>query len=178
MATETTSNSERKFQGKLINLRLDTQVLEDGKTFTREVVEHRGAVGIIPVLDDGSVVMVRQFRPAVGEELLEIVAGTLEEGENPDECAVRELAEETGLKAERMECVLFAWLAPGYSTEGMHFYIARGLSEAHAEADEDEDIKVERVPLDEVIGMIATGLIRDSKSVAGLLLADRLLRSA
>lgn len=173
--TEKLLSSRRVYDGRVINLRVDTVELPDGRTTTREVVEHHGAVAIVPLLDDGRVVLVRQYRRAVGEELLEIPAGTLEQGEDPDECAVRELAEETNYRAGRMERMYFTYLAPGYSSEGMHAYLARDLEPCQGTPDQDEWIDVERVPLAEAVGMIRNGAIKDAKSVAGILMASLLL---
>ncbi len=174
--SETTLKSERIYSGGLIGLRIDTVGFPNGKTGTRAIVEHRGAVCIVPVLNDGRIVLVRQYRTAVGEELLEVPAGTLNPGEGADDCAARELIEETNYEAGRLEKILFTWLAPGYSTEAMHYYLARDLTPCEGQQDEDEFVEVELVAPERVWEMIFRGEIKDAKTVAALLVARRLLK--
>jgi len=164
-------SSEPIYSGRVINLRVDKIAMEDGRVATREVIEHHGAVGIVPVMDDGRVILVRQFRYAVGEDLLEIPAGTLHPGEEPAACAARELVEETNHQATRIEKILFTYLAPGYSNEGMHYYLATGLQPCEGQQDEDEHVEIEIVTMADALGMIENGNVRDAKSVAGLLVA-------
>jgi ADP-ribose pyrophosphatase len=113
---EETTGSERIYEGRIINLRVDTVRLPSGRESKREVIEHKGAVCIVPVLDDGRVMLVRQFRKASGQSLLEVPAGGLEEGESPEQCAARELMEECGFRPGKLVPIYEAFLAPGYST--------------------------------------------------------------
>jgi ADP-ribose pyrophosphatase len=149
--------------------------MPDGKETKREVVEHHGAVAIVPRLDSETVLLIRQFRQAVGEVLLEIPAGTLEDGEDPDDCAARELEEEIGYTAGTMRRMFSQYLAPGYSNEVLHAYFAEGLVQTQTHADEDEEIEVVPVKVSDIEPMILDGRIKDAKSIAALLVALRLL---
>ena len=173
---EKTLESKRIYDGRIVSLRVDTVELPNGKKAMREIVEHHGAVAIVPILDTREVVMVRQFRQAAGEILLEIPAGTLGVGEDPEACAHRELIEETGYQASEMTRLFGSYLSPGYSNEMLHTYLATGLSEFPGELDEDEFVEVVRVDLDDVMGMIRRGEIEDAKSICGCLLAECMLR--
>jgi len=161
--------STRIYEGSVVSLRRDTLLLPSGKRFDREVVEHRGAVAAVPLLDEDTVVLVRQYRHAAGEFLLEIPAGTLKINEDPEDCMKRELIEETGYRARRLEKLLTLFLAPGYSNELMHIYLATGLVEAGARPDEDEFIEVVKLGLSEVLKMILDSKIRDAKTTCGIL---------
>jgi len=158
-----------------LNLRVDHVAWPDGKTHLREVVEHRGAAAIVPVTQDKNVVLVRQYRYAVGTELLEIPAGTLEPGETPKECAVRELEEETGYKAREFKKIMEVFMVPGYSTEKITLYLAEGLVKSKMQTEEDEKITVETIPLDSALDKVRSGEICDAKSVCGLLRASEIL---
>ena len=142
---ERCTSTTRVFDGRILNLRVDRVLFDDGIEATREVVEHRGASVIIPLLEDKRVLLVRQYRYAIGKELLEIPAGTCDEGESPEDCAKRELQEETGFTCDDLEKVLECYVAPGYSTEKIHFYLARRLRRTQQDPDEDERISVEPV---------------------------------
>jgi ADP-ribose pyrophosphatase len=156
------------YEGRILNLRVDRVTLENGRETTREIVEHRGAAAIVPLLDNGDVILVRQYRYAVGSDLLEIPAGTLEDGESPEKCAKRELEEETGYRCGELNKVLECVVAPGYSTERIHFYLARELTKAEMKTEEDERIKVENMPFRLALEKVRRGEIRDSKTVCGL----------
>ncbi|MCC6484536.1 MAG: NUDIX hydrolase [Armatimonadetes bacterium] len=166
--------SERIYDGRVISLRLDRVRLPDGRAFQREIIEHNGAVGIVALTDDAQIVLVRQYRAPVEAELLEIPAGTLNKGEDPRDCAARELTEETNLAAGSLERMFFSYLAPGYSTEGMHFFLARDLRSAQGQQDEDEDVRVEMMPFERALEMALAGQIHDVKTVAALLFTARL----
>jgi len=174
---EKTLASERIYDGRVVSLRVDTVELPDGKRSQREIVEHRGAVAVVPLLDAREVVMVRQYRQAAGEVLIEIPAGTLHPGEEPEVCAQRELIEETGYAAREMKHLFSSYLSPGYSNEKLHTYLATGLYKEHRQRDEDEFVEVVRVELDDVLEMILRGEIKDAKSICGCLLAELLLRN-
>lgn len=172
--TEKTLESKRMFEGKLVNLRIDTVELPDGKTSTREVVEHRGAVAIVPMLDHEKVVLVRQYRQPAGAVLLEIPAGTLDKGEDPAECARRELSEEIGYFPEKLTEMFHSYLAPGYSTEMLHTFLAEDLKRVGENRESDEFIEVVTVNLRDAVEMILNGEIVDAKSICGILLASRM----
>lgn len=166
---ENTVSTRRIHEGRIINLREDTVELPSGRQAKREIIEHPGAVCIVPVLDDGRIVMVRQFRKPAEAALLELPAGGLEKGEDPAECALRELREECGLDASQLSPLFTCFLAPGYSTELMHGFLGENLSEKTGTPDEDENLEVEIYPLEALLPMIDSGEIRDSKTICGLL---------
>lgn len=169
-------SSKTVYKGAKLTLRLDTVETKNGDAREREIVEHPGAIVVVPVDADGRIHFVRQFRMATGEWLLELPAGTLEKGESPDDCARRELIEEIGQRAGALENLGGFYAAPGYSSEYLHCYLATGLSQETAEADEDEEIEVVRLTVEEAWNLAAKGEIRDAKSLAGLLLAQSHLR--
>ena len=173
-----TLSSERPWTGHRIGVRVDQVEAEDGRRTTREVVEHPGAVGII-AWDGERLAMVRQWRHAPGEIVLEIPAGTLEPPEPPAETARRELAEEVALKAGVWETGPRFWTAPGFCNELMHLYLATDLSDEPGFSDPDEDLEIEWLTVPEALAGIDDGSIRDAKTVAAVLwLARRLERSA
>jgi 8-oxo-dGTP pyrophosphatase MutT (NUDIX family) len=165
--------SRHVFTGRVVTVRLDILGLPDGRRVQREVVEHRGAVAMVVLDDQDHVVLVRQHRPAVGEDLLEIPAGTVEPDEAPDACARRELAEELGLDASDWKPLARCYSSPGFCTELIYLYLAEGLTPAAGQPDEDEAITIERLPLADVPARIADGTIRDAKSIAGLMLVTQ-----
>ena len=168
-------SSKRIYDGHIVNLRVDEVKLDNGKIANREIVEHRGATAIVPALEDGRVVLIRQYRYAASTELLEIPAGTLEPNEAPEICARRELEEETGYKCQEMKKILEIFLAPGYSTEKIHIYLARGLSETKTRLEEDEQINVEKIPFSTALEMVKLGKIQDAKTISGLCVASQFL---
>lgn len=178
VAPEVVVSTTDIYHGKVVHLRVDTVQLADGAFSKREIVEHRGAVCIVPVTPQNEVIMVRQYRLAASQELLEIPAGTLEVGEKPDFCAARELEEETGLTASTLSPLFSAYLAPGYSTELIHAFLATGLETATGDAvpDDDEAIRVDRIPFTDLLDMIENGELKDSKSIAAILAAARRLQ--
>ncbi|MFW5868187.1 MAG: NUDIX domain-containing protein [Armatimonadota bacterium] len=168
---ETTTASERVFEGRLIHVRVDDVTLPGGQESRREIVEHRGAVAAVPLTADREVIFVRQWRHPAGAVLLEIPAGTCEEGEDPLETLHRELIEEIGHRAGCVECLTEVYTAPGYSTELIGLYLATQLEPVEGEADDDENIEIVRVPLQEAFRMCRDGEIVDAKTVSALLLA-------
>jgi ADP-ribose pyrophosphatase len=166
---EKTINSKLLHAGKHFSFRSDEVQLPSGKTVTRDVVDHPGAVAILPILDDGRILLVKQYRYATRKELLEIPAGTLEPGEAPDTCARRELREETGYTAGSMRRILSLYVAPGYSNEIIHIYFASQLRQGEKVMEEDEDIITEAYGLDDLLDMIERNTIEDAKTVAGVL---------
>jgi ADP-ribose pyrophosphatase len=168
-------DGEIKYSGVIVKVRLDRAELENGKIVRREVVEHPGGVGVLPVDGEGFCYMVRQFRYPFSRQLLEIPAGKLEYGEDPLECAVRELSEETGLEAEEMIPLGRCLTSPGFSSEVLHLYLARGLHSGRAHLDEDEFLNVEKYPLSELAALAEQGEIEDGKTQIAVLKAARIL---
>ncbi|MAM66727.1 MAG: ADP-ribose pyrophosphatase [Chloroflexi bacterium] len=174
---EPTIESKDIYQGRIIKLRVDTVQLPSGRTTTREIVEHEDAVCVVPIDENNNVLMVRQYRKAAQLNLLEVPAGGVEAGETPDETVLRELQEEVSVTSGSLRRLSGFWVSPGWATEFMHAYLATDLTPASLPADDDEYISVERVPLDSIPGLIESGEIQDSKSIAALLLALRVLNS-
>lgn len=178
--TETTVERRILHRGRFITFRIDTIEDAGGKRHTREVVEHPGAVCVVPVVGE-EVLLVRQFRTPVGQVVLELPAGTLDRladdsTEDPDAAAARELQEETGHSAERWRYLGRFWTAPGFSDELMHLYLATGLRplDAYDGPDTDEYLDLVRLPWREAVAMAERGEIRDAKSLVGLLHLARL----
>jgi ADP-ribose pyrophosphatase len=157
-------------QARIIRLVERDLVLPNGRRTMFTIVEHPGAVAIVPVHPNGDVVLLRQFRPSIGEELFEIPAGTIEKGESPLATAKREIIEETGFKAKQWSKIAEFYTAPGFCTELMHVYIARGLTPASAEGDADEILKPVRMSIGQALKLIRSRRIRDAKTIAGLLI--------
>ncbi len=176
MKMERTIDKKLIYKGKIIDLEVLDVELPDGNRSKREIVLHRGASAIIPIDQDGNIVMVRQYRKPVEKELLEIPAGTLEEGEDPLHCAKRELIEEIGYGAKSFEPLVSFYSTPGFTTEKLFLYIARELYKEEGEADFDEFIEVEKVKLEDAFSMVMDGKIEDAKSIIGILLAYQRLK--
>jgi ADP-ribose pyrophosphatase len=166
-----TLNSEIKYQGRAFTIRLDHVRLPDGRTADLDIVEHHGSVVLVPVDQDGNLLLVQQYRHAAKLDLLELPAGTIEENEAPEACAAREVREETGMAAGNLVHLGGFYLAPGYSTEYMHVYLATDLRYDPLQPDADEFLKVEKIPLAQALELFEQGEIPDSKSLAALLLA-------
>ena len=163
-------NSQKVFAGRVFTVTVDT-VSEGEVTYQREVVHHHGSAVIIPVFDDGTVALVRQYRHPAVRYLLEAPAGTLADGERPEAGAARELKEELGLVAARLEKLSEFFVSPGFCEEKMWVYLATELSEGTQFLDEDEILEVVRLPIADALEMISTGEIQDAKTIIGLMLA-------
>lgn len=169
--------TDKVYSGKLLNIYRDTVLLENGNTSVREIAKHPGGVCVATLEDDGSLWFVRQYRYAVGEDVLELPAGKLEPGEDPDDAIVRELKEETGCTADSIIKVSASFPSPGYTSEVLHLYIARGLHHGDQHLDEDEDLDAFRIPLADAVKMVMNGEIRDSKTQTLILMAEKLLKT-
>ena len=156
------------FTGKVVTLHIDTVTLPNGVTIDLEIVRHPGAAAIVPLKKDGTVVLIKQFRHAAGGFIYEIPAGKLHSGEDPMDCAARELEEEIGYAAGRLEHLTSIWTAPGFTDEIIHIYKATGMTAGRQQLDRDEVLEVLEIPLKEAITMIDAGLIRDAKTIVGL----------
>lgn len=163
-------NSHKVFDGRVFKVTVDT-VSEGDLTYQRDVVHHPGSAVIVPVHDDGTVSLVRQYRHPAVRYLLEVPAGTLDDGERPEAGAARELEEELGLIAQRLEKLSEFFVSPGFLEEKMWVYLATGLSEGKAQPDEDEVLDVVRLPIGDALEMISSGEIQDAKTIIGLILA-------
>jgi ADP-ribose pyrophosphatase len=173
--SEEVVRSEYLYRGRILKLRLD-QVRLNNKTMTvREIVEHRGAAAIVALDDQERVLLVRQYRSAAERDMLEIPAGTLEEGETPAECASRELLEEAGCHAGHWEPLGYFYPSPGYSTEIIHLYLAYHLLRNAPSPEADEEITLEALPVTQAIDKIEQGEIVDGKSIVALLRTRKML---
>lgn len=163
--------SEIVYTGRAFTIRRDSLRLPDGRAASFDIVEHVGSVIIIAVDEHGCMLFVRQYRHAAGLDLLELPAGTLNEGEIPEACARRELREETGMAAGQMVRLGGFYLAPGYSTEYMHVFLASNLHPDPLEADADEFLSVESLPVEKALTMARSAEMPDAKTLAALMLA-------
>ena len=166
-----TIRSETVYEGPVFDVRVDT-IREDDKTHERAIVVHPGSVVILPVFDDGTVALVRQYRHAAGKELLELAAGSLEKGENPETGAIRELEEEIGVRAEKLDLLCTVFVSPGFLTEIMHIYLASGLTDVGQKLEGDENITIERYTFEQLREMIRNGEIEDAKTIVGIQLVS------
>jgi ADP-ribose diphosphatase len=156
------------YTGIVVNLNVDTVTLPNGLTVDLEVVRHPGAAAVVPLKDNGTVILIRQFRHAAGGFIYEIPAGKLHPDEDPIVCAARELEEEIGYRAGRLELLSSIFTAPGFTDEVIHVYKGTRLTTGRQQLDRDEVLEVIEMPLLEAMGMIETGAIRDAKSIVGL----------
>jgi ADP-ribose pyrophosphatase len=166
---EETLSSQLVFQGRAVRLRVDTVRVSGGRETTREIVEHDDCVAVIAVEADGKVLLVKQFRKAVENELLEIPAGGIDPGESPEDAVGREMREETGYLPREVERLGGFYSAPGYSTEYLYLYLATDLVPSRLFAEDTEDISLVRVSPEQIPELISSGSICDAKSIAGLL---------
>jgi len=163
-------DSKLVFSGRVFSVTVDT-VREGDKTYVREVVHHPGSAVILPAFEDGTIALVRQYRHPAVRYLLELPAGTLNDQERPEECAARELEEELGLVAGKLEKTSEFFVSPGFCEEKMWLYLATDLTETQQRLEDDELIEVVRLPIDRALQMITDGEIEDAKTIIGLMLA-------
>ncbi len=168
---EKTISSEKIYNGKVINFRVDTVKLPNGDTAKRELVEHPGGVGIVAVDDGGCLLLVEQFRKPYDKMILEIPAGKMERGENPEICGRRELEEETGYAAQRFEFLGECYPSVGYTDEIIRIFLATDLKKTEQHPDEDEFLNVVRIPLEDMYRRVMNNEIADAKTVIGVLKA-------
>ncbi len=157
------------YRGRKFNVKISEVTLPTGIKVVREIVEFRGAVAILPILSKDKIVLIRQYRPVINEWIIEVPAGTLEEGEDPVSCALRELEEEIGYRASRLVKLFEIFMSPGYSTEKLHAFIAMDLIKTKVKREKYEIIEEMIVDLDEAISMVKSNVIRDAKTIALLL---------
>lgn len=174
--TEKTLSQEYKYKGKIIQMRVDSVLLPDGKPATREVIEHNGGVCVVPLTADNNILMVRQYRYPYSETILEIPAGKRDGDEAPLICGKRELLEETGAVAQEYKFLGKLYPSPGYCGEIIYMYAARGLTFGKQQTDEDEFLAVEKIPLDNLVDMILSGEITDAKTQTAVLKVNELLK--
>ncbi|MFA4905620.1 MAG: NUDIX hydrolase [Candidatus Margulisiibacteriota bacterium] len=168
---ERTIKSKKIYKGRIISVRDDMVRMITGRVTSREVVEHPGAVGVIALTSKGEIVLVRQYRKPVEQIMLEIPAGLFNKGENLAAAAKRELEEETGYKAGKIKKVFSAFMSPGYSTEKFHYFITKDIKKAVQRYEEDEHIKVAKLPLSSAWRMVKNGRIKDNKTIVGIAIA-------
>ncbi|RPI08898.1 MAG: NUDIX hydrolase [Zetaproteobacteria bacterium] len=166
------------YRGRVVNLNLETVTLPNGATIDLEVVRHQGAAAIVPLADDGTVLLIRQYRHAAGGYIYEIPAGKIEPGEDPLDCAAREVEEEIGHRASRLDHLVTFFTTPGFTDEVIHVYLATGLVPGTQSLGRDEVLDVVEMPLEEAIRRVADGTIRDGKTIVGLQTAYLRLRGA
>ena len=172
---EKTMKSEKLYEGKIINLRIDTVELPDKKYSKREIVEHPGGVAIVGITDENEILLVKQYRKSVDRVLLELPAGKIEVNEEPKETAFKELKEETGYSTENLEYLLEFYTSPGFSTEKVYIFLAENMEKGEQELESGEYIEVESYKIDDLIKMIKKGEIIDSKTIIGIYaIKDRL----
>ena len=164
------TDSQRVFRGRVIEVTIDT-VIEGDTTYQREVVHHTGSAVIVPVFDDGTIALVRQYRHPAVRYLLEVPAGTLRRGEAAEEGAKRELEEELGVVCGRLEKLSEFFVSPGFCEEKMWVYLATDLTETKQQLDTDEILEVVRIPFPQALSMVTTGEIEDAKTIIGLMMA-------
>ena len=174
--SEKTINTDYKFIGEIIKLRVDTVTTPSGNTATRELVEHPGGVAVVALTDDHKIIMEWQYRRPFDRNVYEIPAGKRDIGEDPLSCGKRELEEETGFKAKKFTYLGSMLPTPGFCSEVLHMYVATGLYEGHVKRDQDEFLELEQVPIESVVEKILNGEIVDAKTCVAVLKVNELIR--
>lgn len=173
MAQDIIIGSRSIFDGKVVHLRVETVRMPDGDTYEREIIRHIGAVAMLPLDTDGSVILVKQYRAGSDSEMLEIPAGTLDPGEERPDCARRELQEEVGYYPGKLTEIGHLWVAASYTSEMITVYLAEDLRPSKLQGDKDEHITVVRMPFDEAVRMAYANEIDDSKTLIALMWAAK-----
>ena len=173
---EKTQNSQSVFKGSLLDVRKDKVIFPNGNSSTREWINHPGAVCCIPVLENGDICLIKQYRYVVKKYVIELPAGKLEIGEKPIDCAKRELEEEIGFEANRMRFLTMFYPAVGFVNEEMHLFLAKELKKTHVNPDHDEFIEILPMALNRAVQMIWSGEISDAKTIIGLIWAQKFLK--
>ena len=168
MQPQKTLSSKIIFDGRAVKLRVDKIQMPDGRQTTREIVEHGNCIAVVAIDENNNILLVNQYREAVEKELLEIVAGGIESGEDVETAVKREMQEETGYQPQKLASLGGYYLAPGYSTEFLYLYLATDLIPSRLVAEDTEGINVVRIPVSKIRKMLASGKICDGKSIAGL----------
>ena len=171
---EKTIEVKNIYDGKIIKFELQTVELCNKKLVEREIIRHKGGVAVIPITENNEIIMVRQFRKAFDEELLEIPAGKIEYDEKPELCAIRELKEETGYSSDKISFINVMYPSPGYTDEKIYIYKAEKLTEGDLSLDEDEFLQVEKYTLEQAVEMVKTGVLKDAKTIIAILLLSSL----
>jgi ADP-ribose pyrophosphatase len=161
-------HSRRIFKGRVVTLDIDTVTLPNGATIELEMIHHPGAAAVVPMKEDGTVILIRQYRHAAGGYIYEIPAGKLHPGEDPKVCAARELQEEIGYRADSLELLTSVLTTPGFTDEVIHIFKGTGLTKGKQDLDHDEVIEIVEVPLEKALAQIIDGTIRDAKTIVGL----------
>ena len=168
--TQEIKEVKKIYRGRVIDLNVEKVTLPNDVEVELEVIRHPGGAGVVPLFEDHSIVLIRQHRHCAGGEIWEIPAGRIDEGENPLDCAVRELGEEVGYKCSHIEKLTAVYSAPGFCTEKIHIFLATGLTPCEKNQEEDEIIEVVKMPLDEAVEKVRSGEIDDAKTVVAILL--------
>lgn len=172
---EKTMKSDKIYEGKILNLRVDTVEMPDKKYSKREIIEHPGSVAVIALTSEDSMVLVKQYRKAIEDFLLEIPAGKLELNEEPRETAIRELREETGFESSKLTYISEFYTSPGYSNENIHLFLAEDLKRCQTMIKSEEFLEIVELPVEKLIKMIKRGEILDGKTIIGIFIAQRLM---
>lgn len=172
---EKTISSDRIYTGKVISVKVDTVEVENKGYQKREIVEHCGAVGIVAINEKNEVILIKQFRKPIEKVIWEIPAGKLEPGENPKECAIRELKEETGYEAQNLRLIHKFYTSAGFSNQKIYIYLATGIKPGENKLDDDESLEMYSIDLEEAHSMIVKNEIEDAKTAIGILLAKELI---
>jgi ADP-ribose pyrophosphatase len=169
------ANRKRVYEGKILNIELDQVTLPNGHKMELEMIHHPGAAAVVPLQEDGNVIMIYQYRYAAGGFIYEIPAGKLHPGEDPLECAKRELEEETGYQAKKYQPLVSFLTTPGFCDEIIHIYLAQSLTPGAQNLEESEVLEVKKIPLKKALQMIEEGQIKDGKTIIGLQSAHLLI---
>lgn len=171
---EKTISSEKIYEGAILNLRKDKVVVKDNQTSYREIIEHNGGVVIAAITPDGKIPVVKQYRKAAEKAVIEIPAGKLEKDEDPVDAALRELREETGYTADKIEYVTSFYSSIGYSDEVLHLYIARDLTPGETDFDDNEAIDIYEYTIDQLMEMVMDRTIEDAKTIISIFMLNKL----